>query len=44
MRFLLKVRMPNDAGNAAIQDPEFGTKLQGLPQRRKRTTANDTPR
>ena len=28
MRFLLKVEIPTDAGNAAIRDPEFGHKMQ----------------
>jgi hypothetical protein len=30
MRYLMKVEMPNDAGNANISDPKFGEKMQGL--------------
>jgi hypothetical protein len=30
MRYLMKVDMPNDAGNANIRDPKFGEKMQAL--------------
>ena len=30
MRFLLKVEMPSEAGNAAIRDPNFGQKMQSV--------------
>ena len=28
MRFILRLRIPNDAGNAALKDPQFGAKMQ----------------
>jgi hypothetical protein len=28
MRFIMKIRFPVDAGNAALKDPEFGKKMQ----------------
>jgi hypothetical protein len=28
MRFLLRLRIPNEAGNAMVRDPEFGAKFQ----------------
>ena len=28
MRFVMKVRIPVDSGNAALRDPEFGKKMQ----------------
>ena len=30
MRYLLKIRFPVDAGNAALRDPNFGKKIQQL--------------
>lgn len=30
MRYLMKVDMPNDTGNANIRDPKFGDKMQAL--------------
>lgn len=30
MRFLMKVRIPIDAGNTALRNPEFGHKMQEL--------------
>ena len=30
MRYLMKVDMSNDAGNANIRDPKFGEKMQAL--------------
>lgn len=30
MRFLVKVDMPDEAGNANIRDPKFGDKMQAL--------------
>jgi hypothetical protein len=30
MRFLLKFRIPIEAGNKALDDPEFGNKMQQL--------------
>lgn len=30
MRYLLKVKFPNDAGNVALRDPKFGAKMQQL--------------
>ena len=30
MRFLMKWEMPTEAGNAALEDPKFGDKVQGL--------------
>ena len=32
MRFLMKVRMPVEKGNAAIKDPDFGKKMEGMVQ------------
>src|SRR5262245_41440313 len=28
MRFILKVKIPNQTGNKAIKDPQFGAKMQ----------------
>lgn len=30
MRHILSVRIPNDAGNAALSDPDFGKKMNEL--------------
>ena len=30
MRFLMKWEMPTEAGNAALQDPKFGDKVQTM--------------
>jgi hypothetical protein len=30
MKFLLKIDIPTDAGNAAIKDPKFGAKMETL--------------
>ena len=30
MRYLIKMEIPNDAGNTAIRDPKFGEKMQTL--------------
>jgi hypothetical protein len=30
MRYLMKIRFPNEAGNAALSDPEFGAKMGKL--------------
>ena len=30
MRFILKVRIPNDTGNTALRDPKFGAKMGEL--------------
>ena len=30
MRFLIKMEIPNEAGNPAIRDPKFGEKMQTL--------------
>jgi len=30
MRFILKVRIPEDRGNELLRDPEFGHKMQDL--------------
>jgi hypothetical protein len=30
MRYILKFRMPIDAGNVALKDPQFGTKMKQM--------------
>jgi len=30
MRFLMRWEMPTEAGNAALEDPKFGDKVQGM--------------
>ncbi len=30
MRYIMKMRMPIEAGNAALKDPDFGAKMQQL--------------
>ncbi len=30
MRFLVRVRMTNEGGNAALRDPDFGARLQAI--------------
>ncbi len=30
MKYLIKVRLPVEAGNKALQDPKFGDKLQSI--------------
>ena len=30
MRFIMRLEIPTDAGNAAIRDPKFGQKMQAV--------------
>jgi hypothetical protein len=39
MRYLLKFRIPIEAGNKALDDPEFGNKMQQLLAEMKAETA-----
>jgi hypothetical protein len=39
MKYIIKVRLPIDAGNKALQDPKFGENLQSILQEIKAEAA-----
>ena len=43
MKYIIKVRLPIDAGNKALQDPKFGENLQSILQEIKAEAAYFTP-
>lgn len=43
MKYLIRVRLPVEAGNKALQDPKFGDKLQSILKEIKAKAAYFTP-